>query len=267
MNGHVWINGTYLPAREATVSLFDPGFLFGEGIFTTLCVRDGRIECLQQHLKRLSTHSKELQLPHPTLQEEDLRGLLQRNEAQQGWWRLKLGRPPLVEFAYLQAYTLLTQPGHLGVYPWPIQGPHSHLKTLAYLDRMHIQRWAQQHRFDDAITQSAEGFLLESAFSNVFWIPDQTLYTPCASLALLPRIALQGVQAITQSWGWAQRSGRYRLDDISSNAQLFTCNALTGPRAVAKLSSQAYTVDTELSRCLQHSYRNWAVSIEPMRPI
>lgn len=260
MEGYVWINGSFVPAEEAVVSVFDPGFLFGEGVFTTICVNQGRIECIPLHLRRLAEQCSELGLPRPIIQRAKLAELVQRNKADSHFWRLKLGVTLETQFAFLLPYSMPKNASRLGVYPSSIHSPHSHLKTLSYLDHLQVHRWAKQHHFDDAVLLSEEGFLLEAAFSNVFWIEDQTFYSPCNDLSLLQGIALTGVQEITQNWGWSQQKGKYRLEDLPSQVQLFTCNALTGPRPVATLSGRELAIDLEFSEQLQHAYRGWAVS-------
>ena len=49
----VYLNGQFVPQDEAKVSIFDHGYLFGDGIFETLRSYDGVIFKLRQHLKRL----------------------------------------------------------------------------------------------------------------------------------------------------------------------------------------------------------------------
>src|SRR5438093_13748235 len=50
---YAYVNGRFVPETEATVSIFDRGFLYGDGCFETMRVYGGKIFRLREHLKRL----------------------------------------------------------------------------------------------------------------------------------------------------------------------------------------------------------------------
>jgi branched-chain amino acid aminotransferase len=50
---YVYLNGKIVPSKEAAVSVFDHGFLYGDGIYETMRVYDGVIFKLDEHLQRL----------------------------------------------------------------------------------------------------------------------------------------------------------------------------------------------------------------------
>ena len=49
----VYVNGRFVPAEEASVSVFDHGFLYGDGVFEGIRVYEGNIFRLRQHVQRL----------------------------------------------------------------------------------------------------------------------------------------------------------------------------------------------------------------------
>lgn len=61
----VYLNGRYLPLAEATVSVLDRGFIFGDGVYEYIRVYAGRPFALRQHLDRLDRSLAGLQLPWP----------------------------------------------------------------------------------------------------------------------------------------------------------------------------------------------------------
>lgn len=61
----VYINGTYLPGREATLSIFDRGLLFADAVYEGLGVLDGKIIDRIMHLARLKRSLAELRIPNP----------------------------------------------------------------------------------------------------------------------------------------------------------------------------------------------------------
>ncbi|TWT88539.1 Branched-chain-amino-acid aminotransferase [Pseudobythopirellula maris] len=65
MSRVVWINGKLVPAAEATVSVFDHGLLYGDGVFEGLRIYGGKVFRLEEHLKRLYESAKAIWLEIP----------------------------------------------------------------------------------------------------------------------------------------------------------------------------------------------------------
>jgi len=81
------INGTLLPRAQATVSVFDSGFILGDGIWEGLRVHAGRIAFLQQHLDRLYEGAKALDIEmdvHRETLSKRLYNVLEANNMQDG---------------------------------------------------------------------------------------------------------------------------------------------------------------------------------------
>ena len=79
-----YVNGTYLPAAEATVSIFDRGFLFADGVYEVTAVLDGRLIDADAHFARLERSLRELDMALPVTLEklyEVLRELILRYDA------------------------------------------------------------------------------------------------------------------------------------------------------------------------------------------
>jgi hypothetical protein len=66
----VYLNGQYIDAAEARVSVWDGGYLYGDGIYTTLRLYAGRPLDLPAHLERLRRHAAALELPVPLSDEQ-----------------------------------------------------------------------------------------------------------------------------------------------------------------------------------------------------
>ncbi|WP_235942496.1 aminotransferase class IV [Salinimicrobium oceani] len=69
----VYMNGKWLPAAEATVSVFDRGFMFGDGIYEVTPFYGGKPFLLQEHLDRMSYCLKEIDLE---FEKKDLKKLI-----------------------------------------------------------------------------------------------------------------------------------------------------------------------------------------------
>ena len=62
---HVYLNGHYVPARDASISPLDRGFLFGDGIYEVVRGFDGKLVEAERHWARLARSLKETRIAHP----------------------------------------------------------------------------------------------------------------------------------------------------------------------------------------------------------
>jgi len=87
MTRTVYVNGSYLPETEATVSIFDRGFLFADGVYEVTSVLDGKLVDFDGHAKRLERSLNELDMAAPCTMDELLevhRELVRRNDLVEG---------------------------------------------------------------------------------------------------------------------------------------------------------------------------------------
>src|ERR1043166_945688 len=90
-SNYAFINGRFVPETEAHVSIFDRGFLYGDGVFETMRVYSGKIFRLTAHLERLSRGLGSLHFDAPLSHEElraTLSALVERNRVRNGFTRL-----------------------------------------------------------------------------------------------------------------------------------------------------------------------------------
>ena len=105
MTRTVYVNGKYLPENEATVSIFDRGFLFADGVYEVTSVLDGKLIDFDGHAKRLARSLGELGMRNP-IETEDLlevhRELVRENSIVEGLIYLQITRGAAADrdFAY-----------------------------------------------------------------------------------------------------------------------------------------------------------------------
>ena len=105
MTRTVYVNGKYLPENEATVSIFDRGFLFADGVYEVTSVLDGKLIDFDGHAKRLARSLGELGMRNP-IETEDLlevhRELVRANNIVEGLIYLQITRGAAADrdFAY-----------------------------------------------------------------------------------------------------------------------------------------------------------------------
>lgn len=95
MTRTVYVNGSYLPENEATVSIFDRGFLMADGVYEVTSVLDGKLIDFDGHIKRLHRSLEELDMAAPCSDDELLamhRELVSLNGIDQGMIYLQVTR-------------------------------------------------------------------------------------------------------------------------------------------------------------------------------
>jgi D-alanine transaminase len=65
MSRIVYVNGAYVPEEQATVSIFDRGFIFGDGVYEVVPTYGGRPFCFDEHMARLDRSLAALQIVNP----------------------------------------------------------------------------------------------------------------------------------------------------------------------------------------------------------
>ncbi len=95
MSRTVYVNGEYLPEEEATVSIFDRGFLFADGVYEVTSVLGGKLIDFDGHAARLARSLSELDMASPISHEDLLevhRELVRRNAIDEGMIYLQITR-------------------------------------------------------------------------------------------------------------------------------------------------------------------------------
>ena len=95
MSRTVYLNGQYLPEEEASVSIFDRGFVMGDAVYEVTSVLGGKILEFDGHVARLNRSLAELEIVCDISREEWLeihREMIKRNELDEGMIYLQVSR-------------------------------------------------------------------------------------------------------------------------------------------------------------------------------
>lgn len=94
-NRIVYVNGEYVAARDARISIFDRGFLFGDGIYEVTAVLEGKLVDSEPHMQRLRRSTGEIGIAMPMSEDEIVtieRELIRRNKLTEGLVYLQVTR-------------------------------------------------------------------------------------------------------------------------------------------------------------------------------
>jgi branched-chain amino acid aminotransferase len=197
----VYINGKFRDEAEATISVFDHGLLYGDGIFEGIRAYNGRVFRLKEHIDRLFCSAKAILLDIPMSHEELMAAVVhtcRHNDLRDGYIRLvvtrgvgTLGLNPksckdpcvIIIAGKIQLYPPeLYQKGMAIVTVPTVRNLHSALnpaiKSLNYLNNILAKIEANNSGCEEAIMLNSEGFVAECTGDNIFIVKDNQVSTP-----------------------------------------------------------------------------------------
>ncbi|MBS4168819.1 aminotransferase class IV [Parachlamydia sp. AcF125] len=261
----IYFNGQFYPADAPLFTAKERSFLYGDGFFTSIRLLNGEATHLSLHFERLKKSAEALNISFASICTKAIQKLIFLNQAETGLWKLKIiitgGDTTPLMLHYRQGKVLMTlapyeappfQPLSLGLFPEPILRPFARYKTLSYLDQLAVKHMALVQGVDDMLILSSKNELLETAFSNIFWMHEKTLYTPSPELPLLYGVGLQSIEKMVVKKDWKIQYGAYRLEEIPVNAQVYVCNALMGFRPIIQIASRVFVRDPSLEHLLNN---------------
>lgn len=268
MTDFVSYDGQFYAADAPLFTAKERALLYGDGVFTSIKVCEGRVEHCEAHLERLKRHAQALGISYAPIHIHTILNFIVKQRAQQGTWRLKImitggtssdlslspriGKVLMTLRPYVEP---LASSVHLGIFPEPIIRPFARLKTMSYIDRLAIKHMAKNAGYDEMLVLSPQQELLEVSCGNIFWVHGEKFCTPCPRLPLLHGIALQCLEKCAQALGFTVEHHKYTLKDISADAHLFICNALICVQPVASLAQKNYPLNPAIENSLRRHYQ------------
>lgn len=246
----VYVNGRFLPKEQACVSVFDHGFLYGDGIFEGIRAYNGRVFKLDEHLDRLYESAHTIMLRIPLTKEEMREAVLEtcrRNGLRDAYIRLVVSRgtgdlgldprkcpaPTVVVIAdAIQLYPAEFYEKGLRVATVPTrrnsaETVNPRIKSLNYLNNILAKIEANMAGFAEVIMLSAEGYVVECTGDNIFIVRRGELVTPPSYVGILEGITRNAVMDL------ARRQGIPVAERIFTRHDLFNADEcfLTGTAA------------------------------------
>jgi len=204
----IYIDGKYLDEKDARISVFDHGLLYGDGIFEGIRAYNGRVFKLKEHIDRLFYSAKALLLTIPLSHADMMEAVVdtcRRNKIRDGYVRLMVTRgvgglglnpnrckkPSVIIIAdKIQLYPVEMYERGLEIITVPtVRNLHSALnpaiKSLNYLNNILAKIEANNGGCEEAIMLNAEGYVSECTGDNVFIIKAGQMFTPPLSAGAL----------------------------------------------------------------------------------
>lgn len=197
----IYLNGEFVPAEEAKVSVFDHGLLYGDGVFEGIRSYNGRVFKLDEHLQRLYDSAKVIRLEIPLSfgeMKDAILETLRQNNIRDGYIRAVVTRGPgdlgldpdkcSKPFVFIIADKIVLYPDEfykngLSVITVPTrrnvpEALNPRIKSLNYLNNILAKIEAKNAEVIEAIMLSNDGYVVECTGDNIFVIKDEVVFTP-----------------------------------------------------------------------------------------
>jgi len=197
----IYIDGKYYDEKNAKISVFDHGLLYGDGIFEGIRAYKGRVFKLKEHIERLFCSAKAILLTLPASSQSLTRAVLdtcRRNKIVDGYIRLVVTRgigslglnprgcktPSVIIIAgkiqlyprefYIKGMDIVTVPTTRNLH----SALNPAIKSLNYLNNILAKIEANNSGCEEAVMLNGEGFVAECTGDNLFVVRGGQLYTP-----------------------------------------------------------------------------------------
>ncbi len=279
----VSLNHRIQDANTASISVWNGGFLYGDGVYTTLRLYRGIPLDLEAHWDRLSTQAAALALPLPTNPErlqDTIRELSRANSMTDTDGRMRItiargGTPdnplPLAHLAAIESVLLITLVPVPAVLPeWHRDGIAAitldagfsrgnipELKTLNTLPAILALREAARAGCSEALLTATDGRLLEGATSNIFLVRDGALATPAVGAGFLAGLTREKILRLAGELGIDAVESDLDRADLAAADEVFVVGSVREVVPVIRTDGHIVGDGTPgpLTRRIQRGYR------------
>jgi branched-chain amino acid aminotransferase len=261
MSLKIYISGKFYEKQDAKISVYDHGFLYGDGVFEGMRSYGGKVFRLAQHLERLWASAKAIWLTIPMTQEAMAQAVyqtLQINGIRDGYIRLVVTRgagalgldpnkcsdPQVVIIAdHIQLYPRELYERGLEIITASTIRNHSaalspRIKSLNYLNNILAKIEGLQAGCVEALMLNAKGEVAECTGDNIFIVRKGTLMTPPIDAGILEGITREAVIELAQAAGLPVQQIALTRHDLFIADECFLTGTAAEIIPVVKLDSR-----------------------------
>jgi len=262
-NSFVIINGSLTPENKAFISAKNSGFLYGDGVFETIKVHNGKIFLFDEHISRLYSSlsffkyqvaglkefkneirqniDKLIQVKKLFLKDAFVKIIVCRGEYKNRMEYETAHEPSIIIFVeefngypdvfYSKGIDIIISSIRRVSY----QNVLYRHKLLSYFENIFSRNEAISKGASESLFLSSEDFILEGSVSNIFIIKKETVLTPSLDFNILAGIVREKVLKICKTDKIEAREEKLEFTDISKADEIFITNSLVGIMPVKKV--------------------------------
>ena len=257
----ILVNGT----AQSVVDTMDRGVHYGDGLFETMAMINGRVRCWEGHWQRLRKGCERLAIPCPdrVLVEQEI-AMASQDEARQV---VKLLLTRGSSSRGYRAPPDITPRRILMTSSWPEYasrwardgvrvrlcqtrlGHNPALAGIKHCNRLEqiLARREWQNEVEEGLMQDTAGNIIEGTMSNIFLIHDERLVTPRLDRCGVAGVTRERIIARAPGLGIAVREVQVTLEQVRQASGLFLCSTLLGLCPVRKFEDRDYPISPLLT--------------------
>jgi branched-chain amino acid aminotransferase len=272
----IFLNHKLVPETDAYISVYDHGFLYGDGVYETMRAYEGVIYKLDEHISRLGQSASliELTVPekrfiadaaHQTLSANQLthayiRVTVSRGEGQIGLDPALCRHPTFIVMArefrgypeshYDNGVTVILARTRKNL----SDALNPQIKSLNFLNNILAMIEAKKQGASEAVMLNADGYIAEGTVSNIFFVSHDTLCTPSRDAGILNGITRETVISMAAQAGIPVNEGLFFPEDLLKAREVFYTNTSSEILPVSRVDQMTYDVGN-ITRQLRDLYK------------
>lgn len=257
---------------KETISIHDRGLQYGDGLFETMAVCNGKIHLWEAHRQRLSLGCEKLSisLPNKELLEKEIALLCENKDETQFVIKLIITRGEGQRGYRFTAEQKATR--ILSCHAWP-DYPESYQTegvTIRYCETTlseniklagvkHLNRLEQilarnewdTNEFQEGLMLTTQGNVVDGTMSNIFAVLDNKIFTPGLSLCGVAGVMRKTVINIAKEKGFSIYEKEFTKSELEMADELFLTNSLFGIWPIKVIAKTRFTKVGEVTKQLQ----------------
>lgn|SRR5690606_27754742 len=257
----IFLDGRFVKKEDAVISVYDHGFLYGDGVFEGIRSYSGNVFRLDEHLSRLYDSAKSIMLTIPYTKEEMTNIVvetLRQNDLRDGYIRLvvsrgagNLGLDP--RNCAKASVVVIAEP--LSIYPKELYETGLEIVTVAtrrnrsdvlspmvkslnYLNNILVKIEANLAGAPEALMLNDQGYVAEGSADNIFIVKDNKLYTPPGHVGALVGITRNAIIDLARAKGYEVSESVFTRHDVYTADEVFLTGTAAEVIAVSKVDGR-----------------------------
>ncbi|MFC0557846.1 branched-chain-amino-acid transaminase [Halalkalibacter alkalisediminis] len=257
----IYLDGEFVRKQDAKISVYDHGFLYGDGVFEGIRVYDGNVFRLQEHLDRLYNSAKSIMLEIPHTKDE-VKGLiintLQKNELSNAYIRLVISRGVGnlgLDPASCARPSVIIIAEELAIFPKELYDSGLEIVTVAtrrnrpdvlspkvkslnYLNNILVKIEASLAGVSEALMLNDQGYVAEGSADNVFIVRGKELLTPPGYIGALEGITRNAIIEMAKELEYTVKEEPFTRHDVYVADEVFLTGTAAEVIAVVKVDGR-----------------------------
>jgi len=243
----IYLNNKLVPESKAMVSVFDHGFMYGDGIYETLRAYKGIVFKVDEHIERLFRSASMIGLKIPKTPDAIKKAIyktIRTNRHNEAYIRLSISRGPGpigLDPELCPKPTLVIISNAFKEYPRRYyqrgvkiaivnvrrnfkDALNPKIKSLNFLNNILAKIEAKNRGAYEAIMLNYRGYVAEGTITNIFFVKNNVLCTPAVDVGILDGITRRLILDTAKKLKIKTREGRFNRRDVHSAQEVFISN-------------------------------------------